>query len=163
MGLGLALVAGAQALEAMEPGDGAFDHPSMTSHVLLRFDALACDATLHSEFGEELPVPLRRITFVRVEPVRLVCRPPALAADVRDVDDDVREREDVRDVGSGEANHERNPTGVDQKMVFAASFPTIRGAGTREAPPFTARTLVLSMMARYRSRTPDARNRRRMI
>ncbi len=163
MGLGVSLVAGSQALEAMKPSDGALDNPSMTSQVLLRFDPLARDSTLHPELGEEPSVQLRRIAFVRVEPVRLVRRPTPLPGDMRDVDDEVREREDVGDVGSGEANHERNPTGVDQKMVFAASFPAIRGVGPREPPPFTARTLVLSTMARYRFKVPDERNRLRMI
>lgn len=90
-------------------------------------------------------------------------RSPSLSGDVRDIDDEVLERKDARDVGSGEANHERNPSGVDQKMVFATSFPAIRGVGSRELPPFTARTLVLSTIARYRFKTPDERNRRRMI
>lgn len=75
-------------------------------------------------------------------------RRPSASADVREVADEEFERDDVRDVGSGEANHERNPTGVDQKMVFAASFPTIRGIRPSELPPFIARTLELSTIAR---------------
>lgn len=132
----------------MEPGDGPLDHPSAPSEVFAGLDAFAGNPTRHSERGEEPSIFLRRVAFVRVDPTRFVCRPPSAASDVRDVDDQVFEREDVRDVGSGEANHERNPTGVDQKMLFAASFATIRGIGPRELPPFTARTLVLSMIAR---------------
>jgi hypothetical protein len=60
----------------------------------------------------------------------------------------VFEGDDVWDVGSREPNHERNPTGVNQKMVFAASFPAIRGIRPRESPPFSARMLVLSTIAR---------------
>lgn len=77
-----------------------------------------------------------------------MCRRPSASADVREVADEVFERDDIRDVGCGEANHERNPTGVDQKMVFAASFPAIRGVRPSELPPFTARTLELSTIAR---------------
>lgn len=132
----------------MEPSDGSFNYPAMTPEVCRRLDAFAGDPALHSDFGEEPSVLLRRVTFVRVEAVRFVRRRPSASADVWEVADEVFERDDVRDVGSGEANHERNPTGVDQKMVFAASFPPIRGVRPRELPPFTARTLELSTIAR---------------
>jgi len=132
----------------MEPGDGSFNHPAMTPEVCCGLDPFASDPALHSDFGEEPSVLFRRVAFVRVEAVRFVRRRPSASADVREVADEVFERDDVRDVGSGEANHERNPTGVDQKMVFAASFPAIRGVGPSELPPFTARTLELSTIAR---------------
>lgn len=132
----------------MEPSDGSFNHPAMTPEVCCRFDSFAGDPARHSDFGEEPSVLLRRVAFIRVESVRLVRRWPSASADVREAADEAFERDDVRDVGSGESNHERNPTGVDQKMVFAASFPAIRGVRPREVPPFTARTLELSTIAR---------------
>jgi hypothetical protein len=153
----------AKALKSMEPGYRPFDDPSVSSKSLLGFNAFAGYSRYYTERRDERTIFRRRVSFICVEIRRFPLRPPTFPSDMGEINEETWEREDVRHVGSRESNHERNPTGVNQKMVFAASFPTIRGVWSRESPPFSARTLVLSTIARYRFNFPDARNCFRMI
>lgn len=73
MQVGAALVTHCKALEAVQPCEGAFDHPAVPSKRLAARDAAPCDSGLDAAGTALAAAPARVITFVSVE---LVQTPP---------------------------------------------------------------------------------------
>jgi len=155
-----ALIPDCQTTQAVKPGDGPFNEPAVTPQSFFRLNATASDSRDHSALSHIGAVARGVIPLVRMEFLGPLNRSPNFTGNGRQIVDHRFDRERVRDVGSGESNHEWNPTGVNKKMLFAASFPTIRRARTGCFAPFFARTVVLSRITRWRSIRPLALNRR---
>ena len=151
------LVTDHQPAEAMEPPQGAFDHPPDAAQPVAGVDAWPSDARHDAAPTQRLAVVAGRIRFVGVQfgrPVTRPTRPPAGTADRFDGVDHLFEERALINVGGGEPDRERATPTVDHKMALRARFAAIRRIRAdllgRPAPPL-AGTWALSMLARDQS------------
>jgi len=114
---------------------------------------------LHSAFPRGLDVLLPAIGAVSHELVWTRTRTPARPLDGRDRIQQFNSGNPIVEIGGGGCQRHRRAGGVDYDMAFAAVFPAICRVGAGVCPPKTARTVALSITARFRS-TPPFRPRR---
>jgi len=144
----------------MKPGYCPFDEPTMPSQALFRFNSTTSNSRLHAEFNNRSSISRRIISLIGMKFIDAMNWSANNASNGWDVLNHRFDRDGVGYVCSRKSKDEWKPTGVNKKMLFAACFPTIRGARTGSFAPFFARTVVLSRMARCRSMSPFFRNRR---
>ena len=77
-------VAGGEAAEAVQPGEGPFDDPAMTSKLLAGFDTASCDAGLDASLLAGLAASTEVVGFVGMELCRASPGPASLTANWRD-------------------------------------------------------------------------------
>ena len=154
MDVGATFAADAETLELVQPADRPLDDPARRAQSA---------AVSRSAMGDDrLDVPRPQRGFVRagvVGPVRLrarrpEARPSALALERRDGVDEEEELGDVMIIRTRERDHQRDALGLREDVVLAAGAPAIRRVGARLEPPFSARTLELSITARDQSISP---------
>jgi hypothetical protein len=152
--VGATLAADAEALELVQPADGSLDDPARRSQsAAVRGSAVRDDG---------LDVPLPQLGFVRPGVVRAVrlcarraeARASALALERRDGVDEREELGDVMIIRTSERDHQRDTLRFGEDVMLAPGTPAIRRVGTRLGPPFSARTLELSITARDQSISP---------
>jgi len=159
MDIGATLVADRQSSKAMQPGERAFDDPSVAPKPVAGLDAAARDARQDVTEPTNEPRPLRVVRLVRMQFVGAAAAPARRCRNGRHRIEHVGQSAGVRDVGPRQVNGQRDAVSVDQQMVLAARFPTVR----RVRPdfvgaPFFAATFEPSSAARDQSIWPSRPN-----
>ncbi len=145
MDVGPALVTQREAAKAMEPRQGAFDHPAQDAEAAaVRTPGLRDDGenALSGEARVAGGGPIRAITL---DDARLAPRTPTAPGDGRQRGDERFELGDVVDVGGGELCDQRNAAGVRDEVVFRAFLTAIGWVRSSFFPPRSARTEALSI------------------
>src|SRR5689334_5587633 len=141
---------------AVEPGDGAFNHPPMPAQFLIALYSFTCYAALDAPVSKKRPAPRYVIRLVSMplvrtltRPTSLVLRPPDRLNAVHHLFKDPR----VMGVGTSQFYTEGYSFGFDHNMAFRARFALICGVRPNSrslwVPFFTplARTVSLSKLA----------------
>ena len=135
MDLGGSVVAGSQAPELVEPGEGALDDPAVFSQAA---------AVGHVPFGQErldpkgAELPAMRLAVVGPIALELFGSPAGsspFSPDWRDVFEKGQKLGDVVPVGPGEVGREGNPSGVGEQVMLASRPCPVRGIGTGDFFP----------------------------
>jgi len=152
--IGATFAANAKPFELVEPADGPFDDPTRLAQPAAVFDPAMGD--------DGLDVPRLQLCLVRpgvVRPVRLgarrsEARPSALPLEWWDGVDERKELGDVMIIRSSERDHQRDALRFGEDVVLAACTGAVGRVRSRLGPPFSARTLELSITARDQSILP---------
>lgn len=135
MDLGGSVVAGSQAPELVEPGEGALDDPAVFSQAA---------AVGHVPFGQErldpkgAELPAMRLAVVGPIALELFGSPAGsspFSPDRRDAFEKGQKLGDVVPVGPGEVGREGNPPGVGEQVMLASRPCPVRGIGTGDFFP----------------------------
>jgi hypothetical protein len=127
-----------QAAVVVEPGEGALDDPAVAAEPGAVLGLAAGDDWFDAALPDEAAVLVVVVAAVGDQRSRSAARPTDTAADGRDAVEQLGQLGDVVAVAAGQRPGERDPAGVYEKMVLAASPATIDGAGTRFRAPFFA-------------------------
>ena len=140
MHVGAAVVADEQALELVQPGEGAFDDPAGAAEA----GAVVCVAA--GDLGRDRALPEQAaVLVVVVAAVGAQTRWPASGAPDQPAHrrHAVEQRDQLGDVvavAAGERPGERDPARVDQEVVLGAAAAAIDRARARRGAPFFACT-----------------------
>jgi len=118
--LGGALVACAQAAEVVQVGKGALDHPALVTEARAVGGAATGDPVGDPASPQDAPVLVVVIAPVGQDEIGLSARPADLASD-RVGGKVIQERHQLGDVvavAAGERHRQRDPRGVDKKVVL---------------------------------------------
>ena len=146
--------ADAKPFELVEPADGPFDNPTRLAQ-----PAAVCGPAMGDD-GLDIALPQLRLVRPRVvRPVRLgtrrsEARPSAPTLEGRDGVDERKELGDVMIIRSSERDHQRDALRFGEDLVLAARTGAVGRVRSRLGPPFSARTLELSITARDQSILP---------
>ena len=154
MDVGATFAADAKPFELVEPTDGPFDDPARFAQPAAVVDPAMGDDRL------DIALPQLRLVWPGV--VRPVClgarrseaRPSALPLEWRDGVDERKELGDVMIIRSSERDHQRDALRFGEDVVLAACTGAVGRVRSRLGPPFSARTLELSITARDQSILP---------
>ena len=141
MHFGLSLVADEQALEVVEPGEGAFDDPAIAAEAGAVVSLAAGDHRLDAALPDQPPIRVVVVAAVGDHAVGSAARPAAKTGDRRD-----------------SVEGKRETAGVDEEMVLGAGTASVHRARARFGAPFFAWIWLESATARDQSisRTPAA-------
>ncbi len=120
MEFGVSFVAGAQPAEVVQVREAAFDDPALGAKAGAVLDAAAGDDGLDAAGPEQPAVLVVVIAAVGEDEVGLLAWAPQLAGD-RPLVEVLEQWDQLRDVvavAAGQRDRERDPGGVDEKMVF---------------------------------------------
>ena len=154
MNVAATFAADAEPFELVEPADGPFDDPSRLAQ-----PAAVCDPAMGDD-GLDASLPqLRLVRPGVVRPVRLgarrsEARPSSLTLERWDGVDERKELGDVMIIRSSERDHQRDALRFGEDVVLAARPGAVGRVRSRLGPPFSARTLELSITARDQSILP---------
>jgi hypothetical protein len=129
------LVAGAQALERVEPGEGSFDDPADLAQPGGVRDAAAGDARDDAALAQEPAVLVEVIAAGGEQLVGLAPRPPAPAADRGDRVEQREQLGDVVAVPAGQRDRERDAVGADDQVVPGAGMTAVDRGRPTWSPP----------------------------
>ena len=118
MDLVAAVVADEQALELVQPGEGAFDDPAVATEAGAVAGTAAGDLRGDAAAAEFAAVAGRVVAAVSSQPVGPPARPADFAADGRDTVEQRDQLGDVVAVTAGNRERERDPGGIDQEVVL---------------------------------------------
>ncbi len=144
-------VAGGQAAELEDPGDRPFGDPAVATEPLLRLDALAGDPVEDAPLLEVGVAAWDVVGLVGVQLARSDPWTPARTLDRLDQLDDCLEQGAVMVVGGGVPSAQRDAVAVDQEVVLRAGLAPIGRVRPGFGPPFLARRLAESRLARLQS------------
>lgn len=133
-----AVVADEQALEVMQPGEGALDDPASTTKAGSVSGLAAGDLRLDPSLPELAPVLVVVVAAVCGHSLGPPARAADLAAHRRDTLDERDQLGDVVAVATRERPGERDPGRVDQEVVLGAVSGSINRARARFGAPFFA-------------------------
>ena len=159
MDIASALVARDEPAQAVDPGEGAFDHPSMAAQLLTGLDAAPGDAGHDPATAASLSAAPMIVGLVGVELVWPVPHPACLAADRLNGVEQFLERHAVAGIGTCEEKGERNATALGDQMAFCAQPASIGRVRPCLVTPLFAASDALSRHARLKSSLSAARNR----
>ena len=154
----VAFVAGAQAAEVVQMGEGAFDYPALAAEAGAVDGAAAGDQRFDVARPEQSTVLVVVVAAVGENHVGFLARAAALASDWAGVQR-VEERQklgDVVAVPAGQRDGQRNASRVDEEVMFRAGAGTIDRGWPRQEPPKRARIWLPSTAARDQSIAPAA-------
>ena len=120
MDVAATVVADEQSFELVEPGEGALDHPAVTSEPRAVLGASVRDLWSDSAFAELTAMVVVVVAAVGGEARRPPPRPASLAAYRRHALDERDQLGDVVAVAARNAPGERDPGRVDQEVVLGA-------------------------------------------
>lgn len=118
MDVGTSLIAHAQTSEAMQPGDGPFDHPAGEPQATAMFGVAPGNLGADSQFAQLLSMRLGVVSTVGLDELRTMARMPWLARDRRNRLDQGDQLGDIVGIGSGENHSERNALRIDREVVL---------------------------------------------
>jgi hypothetical protein len=153
-------VADRESAEAVEPGEGALDDPSMSAELLGAFHSAPSNARHDVAPPASVVAAAVVVGFVGVQLVRAAARPAALAADRRNGVDQHLERHAVVDVCASQQEGERNTAAIGREVSFCAGPTAIGRVRAGRGAPFLAAITEPSMHARLQSIRSAFRNRR---
>ena len=151
MDIGAPFIANRQPPIAVEPGQGALDHPAMPTESFAGVDALAGDAHPDVAAAQGLAAARIVIPLVGMQLGGALAAPSVRLPDRRNGIDQVREDDGVMAVGAGEEAGERDAGPVAHNVALRARFAAIRRVGTDGVAPLLAGMLALSSDARLQS------------
>jgi len=159
MDISATLVPDRQSPKAMQPGERAFDDPSVSPQAFAGLDPAARDARYNVAEPADEPCPLRVVRLVGVEFLGAAASPARRGRNGRHRVEHVGQHAGIRDVGPRQVDGQRDAVSVDQQMVLGARFPTVR----RIRPdlfgaPLFAATFEPSSAARDQSIWPSRPN-----
>ena len=140
MDLGPAVVADEQALEVVEVGEGAFDHPAHAAETGTMLGLTAGDQRLDAAGSDEAAVGVVVVAAIGDERIRATARPADKAPHGGHL---VKQRDQLGDViavAARERPGERDPARVDEEVVLGARSGSINRARARLGAPFFACT-----------------------
>lgn len=147
-----------QTTELVQPGDGAFDHPTGLAQIAaVRSTAsgnLMQDATLLQCQAVSATV----IGAISLNTLGLSQRPSAFSSHRRHAIDQRQQLRDIVPIGLGQNDIDRDALRIDEKVVFAALLTAIGWVRSTFFPPCTALTDELSATAREKSILSAARS-----
>ncbi len=136
MDVGAVLVTDLQASEAVELGEGTFDHPAVSSQPVLGLDAAASDAGDDAPRSQGQPQVPIVVTLVGMQLVRPTAGSAAgLGPDGLDGVDGGEHHLRIVHVRGAHQDRERDAVGVDHKMALRALFAAIRRILPGFSPP----------------------------
>ena len=151
MDIASALLARDEAAVAVDPGEAAFDHPSMSAQLLTGLDAAPCDAGSNPATAASLSAPSMVVGLVGVELVWSASCPAALSCDPRDAVEQFLEGHAVVGVGAGQNEGERKTVPVRDQVALCAEPASVGRVRPRLVTPLLAARDALSMHARLQS------------
>jgi hypothetical protein len=149
--IGAPLVADGQTTEAAEPGQGAFDDPSMAPQTLAALDAASGDAVADAALAQVTMAARHIIGFVSVELGGSPARPAAALVHRRHGIDQFVEEAAVVNICRGDPQGERDALGVGDNMTLGPGTAAIGRIGASLLAPLFAGTDALSTQARLQS------------
>jgi hypothetical protein len=153
-----ALVAGAQPLEGVQPGEAALDDPALTSQAGAVGDAAAGDPRSDPASAQLSAVDVVVVAAVGEQIPRSPAGSAAPSSDRRDGVDQRDELGDVVAVAAGEGDGEWDAAGVADQVVLGARPPAVDRRRADVVPPLSARMWEPSTAQRSRSSSPSARS-----
>ena len=154
MEIGPTLIANGEAAKAIEPRQGALDHPAMPSQPFPRLDPPAGDARRNAALAAGDATARIVVAFVSMQFGGTSTRSAPSAVwllDRRDRIQDRLEHARVMDIGRRERHREGDPAAVDHKMALRARFAAVRRIRSGRFAPLLAGTLAASNAARDQS------------
>jgi hypothetical protein len=127
-----------EAPAVVEPGEGAFDDPSVVAKPGAVFGLASRDHWLDAAFPDEAAVLVVVVAAIGEQRLRSSARSPDAAPDGRHPIEKVEQLRDVVAVAAGERPGERDPAAVYEEVVLAACPAAVNRAGTRFGAPFFA-------------------------
>ena len=158
MDAGASFIADVEASESMQPSQRAFDDPPSLSETAAVWGPALRQLGPHPTPMQLVPMALGIVTAVALDTRGLMAGPAGPAAQDRKRIDQRQQFGDVIAVGGGQARDNRNPLGVGENVMFRPLLPAIGGVRSSFFPPRSARTELLSTMARTRSSSPRLRS-----
>jgi len=116
--VGSALVAHEQALELMQPGEGALDHPAPAPEAGAVLGAAASDHGCDPAPAQLAPVALMVVAAVANDLRWALPRPSGQAPNRGDALDERNELGDVVAVAAGQGARERDPCRIDEEVML---------------------------------------------
>lgn len=160
MDVGAAFVANHEAAKAGEPGEAAFDDPTMAAKALAILDAAAGDAGHDAALAAGLAARMAVIGLVGVEfPWASAWPARAATAEAGHSIEGWRQHLAVVAVGGAQGDTERRALGIGDDMAFGARPAAIRRVRTGLLAPLFAGTDALSSAARSQRMRPAASSR----
>jgi hypothetical protein len=118
--VGAAFIPGAQPLERVQPGEAAFDHPALAAQARAMRDTAAGDPRSDASSAQPAAVDVVVVAAVGEQLPRAAAGTAAPAADRRHGVDQRDELGDVVAVAAGEADRQRDASGVADQVVLGA-------------------------------------------
>jgi len=118
--VGVALVAGPEAAEVVQVGEGALDDPALATEARAVRDAALGDDRFDAARPEQATVFVEVIAAIGQDQVGLLAGPAGLAGDRPSVQL-VEQRDELRDVvavAAGQSDGQRDAGGVDDQVVL---------------------------------------------
>ncbi len=140
MEIGASLVAGAEAFELMQPGEGALDHPAHLAQSGTVGDAASRNQRLDTPLPQQAAVLVEVVAPVGIQAPGLAAGTSPPSPDRRDGVEQGQELGDVVPIAAGESDGERGSVAIDDQVVLRAGAGTIDGRGADMIPPLRART-----------------------
>jgi hypothetical protein len=158
MDVGTTFVPYKQSAKPMKPGKGSFRNPAVSAEALGGFDSTPGDARNDAPPPARLTATPVVICFVGVQFPRPTAWRTPRAADPRNSFEHLLERNRIIDVGRGQPDGERYPVPVDDRVVLASRFASIRRVRAGFFAPLFAGTMEASSAARDQSIRPCSPN-----
>ncbi len=127
-----------QSAAVVEPGERALDDPAVAAEAGTVFDLAASDQRLHATLPDEPAVLIVVVAAVGNQRRRATAWPADFSAHWRHSVEELKQLRDVVAVAARERPGKRDPAGVYEEMVLAATATAIDGTGTRLGAPFFA-------------------------
>ena len=150
------LVAGDEATEASEPGQGPPDHPTVSAEAIGALDAAPGDAGAYAAPAAVVAAPPVIEALVAVQPVGTAARPATTAAHRRHRIEHGRQRDGVVAVGRLQGQAERGAVPVDQDEPLRTGLAPVHRRRPGPGSPLLAREDEESTAARDQSIAPAA-------
>lgn len=140
-----------KSFEAVEPGEGAFDHPSVGAQAAPMRCAAAGDDGEDPAGPDPVAVDVVVVAAVGDDRLRLAARPPGPASDWWDAIGQGHELGDIVAVAAREDHGERGAVSVGDQVVLGACPSAVDWRRACLEPPFDALTWLESTTARDQS------------
>ena len=151
MDIGAPFIANRQPTIAVEPGQGALDHPAVTTESFAGVDALAGDADPNVATAQGVAAAGVVIPFVGMQLGWPLAPSSIRLSDRRNGIEQLLEDDGVVAVGAGQETGERDAGPVSHNMALRARFTAIRWVRTDPFAPLLAGMLAESSEARLQS------------
>src|SRR3954464_1948551 len=135
MDVGAALVASAESLEGVQPGEAALDHPALLAQPGAVRDAAAGDPRRDAALAQLAAVDVVVVAAIGEQLPRAAARPATSPADRRHGVDQRNQLCDVVAIAPGEADRQRDSAGLDHQVVLGARPSAIDWRGADVVPP----------------------------
>ena len=140
MDLGAPVIADEQALELMQPGEGALDDPTGAAEAGAVLGLATGDLRLDPAAPQLVPIRIVVIAAVGGDPLGPAAWAAAATTDGRNPLEERDQLGDIVPVAASERPGERDPGRVDQEVMLRAGSGSINRAWARRGAPFFACT-----------------------